>query len=82
MNATKYLVYRHGSNRANQELCDKMAVAIVAATSRQEACRIAQENLTFYANQTAEAIPESKANATDWDFVSEMAAQSDEFFVG
>lgn len=82
MNTTKYLIYRHGSNRANQELCNKMAVAIVAATSRQEACLIARQSVIFYANQTAEAVPESKASATDWNFVSEMAAQSDGFFVG
>lgn len=82
MKFTNYLIYRLGSNRANQELCNKMAVAIVAATSRQEACRIARQNVTFYANQVSEAVPESKANVTDWSFVSEMAAQSDEFFVG
>jgi hypothetical protein len=82
MKFTNYLIYRHGSNRANQELCNKLPVAIVAATSRQEACRIARQSVIFYANQTAEAIPESKANATDWDFVCEVAAQSDEFFVG
>lgn len=82
MKLTNYLVYRHGSNRANQELCSKMPVAIVAATSQQEACRIARQNVVFYANQVAEAVPESKASATDWNFVSEMAAQSDEVFVG
>lgn len=82
MNTTRYLVYRQGSNAANQSLCNKMPVAIVAATSRQEACRIARQNVTFYANQVSEAVPESKANVTDWSFVSEMAAQSDEFFVG
>lgn len=82
MKLTNYLIYRHGSNRANQELCSRMAVAIVAATSQQEACRIARQNVVFYANQVAEAVPESKANATDWSFVSEMAAQSDEVFVG
>lgn len=82
MNTTKYLVYRQGSNAANQSLCNKMPVAIVAATSRQEACRIARQSVIFYANQTAEAIPESKANATDWDFVCEVAALSDDFFVG
>jgi len=82
MKSTNYLIYRHGSNRANQERCSKMPVAIVCATSRQEACRIAQQNVIFHANQTAEAVSESKASATDWNFVGEMAAQSDEFFVG
>ena len=82
MKSTNYLIYRHGSNRANQELCNKMAVAIVAATSRQEACRIAQQNVLFYPDQTAEAVPASKASRVDWNFVGEMAAQSDEFFVG
>lgn len=82
MKLTNYLVYRHGSNAANQPLCSKVPVAIVAATSKSEACRIAIQNVVFYANQVASAVPESKANTTDWNFVCEMAAQSDEVFIG
>lgn len=76
MKATRYLVYRHGSNAANQVLCKTMPVAIVTATSKEEACQITKDNVTFYANQTAEAVPQSKASESDWKFVCEMAAQS------
>jgi hypothetical protein len=33
----KYLIYRHGSNAANQGMTDTMPVAIVEAKSREEA---------------------------------------------
>jgi hypothetical protein len=35
---TMYLVYRNGSNSANQSMCDQMPVAIVEAPSRAAAC--------------------------------------------
>lgn len=77
-----FLIYRRGSNAANQSMCNRMAVAIVTAADGNEARRIAEENVTFYANQTSEAVAEEEADADDWNEVSQMAAVSDEFYVG
>ncbi len=77
-----FLVYRNGSNAANQSMCNRMAVAIVTAEDASNARSIAEENVTFYANQSSEAVEESEADADDWNYVSKMAAQSDEFYVG
>jgi hypothetical protein len=66
---TKYLVYRHGSNSANQSMRQTMPLAIIEAKSKSEARQIAEEYHTFYANQSSEAIAESKASAKDWNQV-------------
>ena len=80
----EYLVYRHGSNAANQHLCNKMPVAIVAAVSREEACRTespenpgvydsawlaADSSVSCWANQRFSAIPRSRASVRDWNSV-------------
>lgn len=78
----RFLVYRHGSNAANQSMCSKLAVAIVTADDLDKAREIAEQHLTFYANQSSEAVAEDKADSDDWNYVSEMAARSDEFYVG
>lgn len=77
-----FLIYRNGSNAANQSMTPRMAVAIVTAQDADTARKIAEENLTFYVNQTSEAVAEEDADSDDWNFVGEMAAQSDQFFVG
>jgi hypothetical protein len=77
-----FLVYRNGSNAANQSMCNRMAVAIVTASDVDEARRIAEENVTFYVNQTSEAVPEEEADADDWNEVSRGAAESDQYYVG
>jgi hypothetical protein len=59
-----------------------MPVAIVTAENESEARRIAEENLTFYANQSSEAVTEADCDLDDWNYVSEMAAQSSGFYVG
>jgi len=46
-----YLVTRHGMNRANQHLVERMDVAIVEATSAEEAAKVASLLVTVYANQ-------------------------------
>jgi hypothetical protein len=78
----RFLIYRNGSNAANQSMCDRMAVAIVAANDAQEARAIAEENVLFYANQTSEAVTEEEADADDWNEVSQLAVVSNEFYVG
>jgi hypothetical protein len=78
----RFLIYRNGSNAANQSMCARMAVAIVAANDAQEARAIAEENVLFYANQTSEAVTEEEADSDDWNEVSELAAVSNDFFVG
>jgi len=77
----RFLIYRNGSNAANQSMCDRMAVAIVTAAYEDEARRIAEENVNFYANQTSEAVAEEEADKDDWNEVAVMAAVSDNFYV-
>lgn len=78
----RFLIYRNGSNAANQPRCNRMAVAIVTASNAREARTLAEENVLFYTNQSSDAIAEDEADAGDWNEVSQLAAVSDEFFVG
>lgn len=67
---TNYLIYRHGSNGANQSMCNKMPVAIVTAESKQaakDAVALERPEITVYANQFLSAIPESTAPVGDWN---------------
>jgi hypothetical protein len=72
----EYLVYRHGSNAANQHLCNKMPVAIVTAVSREKACRTetlenpgvydsawlaADSSVSCWANQYFSATPRQRS---------------------
>lgn len=85
-----FLIYRHGANRANQSLCDKMPVAIVEAESAAEALEEESDpkpsiyssrwlklapHVTAWANQTFSAVTEDKADADDWNAVVELSAQ-------
>lgn len=80
---TWYAVYRLGANRANTE----GLVAIVEATSRQEAERVQTHErptvydsawlalapeVTIWANQRVEAIPLSRASVVDVRAFQEM----------
>lgn len=67
--ARNYLVYRHGSNAANQSMCEKMPVAIVEADSAAEACDASGEDAHCYNNQWLSAVAEYHAPAADWDSV-------------
>lgn len=51
-----FLVYRHGSNAANQSMTPVSAVAIVDATNEVDAKRIASENVNCYNNQHLELV--------------------------
>jgi len=77
----RFLIYRNGSNVANQP-CNRRAVAIVTADNPEQARQIAEEHLVFFANQTSEAIPENEADADDWNAVSELSCHSGLYFVG
>ena len=76
----RYLVYRHGSNAANQSMRDTAPVAIVEAKSANEACAVESDpkptihssawlalnsDVTLYANQRVSAVPLSKARKAD-----------------
>jgi protein-disulfide isomerase-like protein with CxxC motif len=88
MQTHEYLIIRHGSNVANQG-CQRAAVAIVEATSREEAREQAargaviasdtytagEPTLTVYANQHLEAIPRSQASPSEWTAVLEADAR-------
>lgn len=60
-----YVVYRHGSNAANQSLCNKRIVGTVTAGNRGEACRLMARKVTVYRNQHLEAVPFSQLGKTD-----------------
>ncbi len=85
---TQYLIYRYGSNAANQPMCNKEAVAIVEAKSKAKATRrddsglnpegdivaAISDGVTVYANQSLEAVAESRASIRDWNYVLEQDA--------
>ena len=75
---TSFLIYRHGSNAANQSMTETAAVAIVDAANEDDAKKIAGENLTCYNNQHFEAVAESdltEEQCEDWNEVSSRDAE-------
>lgn len=62
---TKYAIYRHGSNAANQSACPKMLVGTITARSRAEACNRMYDKITVYNNQWLSAIPFSRLGKKD-----------------
>lgn len=73
-----YLIYRHGSNAANQSMTPIAAVAIVDAETEEQAKEIAAENMTCYNNQFFSAVLESdltEEQIDDWNSVSFDDAQ-------
>lgn len=73
-----YLIYRHGSNAANQSMTPVAAVAIVDAASEADAIRIAGENLTCYNNQFFEAVLEADLDENqceDWNEIGSRDAE-------
>ena len=81
-----YLVYRNGSNSANQSLCNCAPVAIVTASTREEACKTdaperptlhdsawlaADPSVTCWHNQHFSAVPVSHARSADLRAVEE-----------
>jgi hypothetical protein len=70
-----FLVYRHGSNAANQSMTPVAAVAIVDADTIESARKIASENVLCYSNQHLELVEEPDADTEDWNDVVERSAQ-------
>ena len=64
-----FLVYRHGSNAANQSVTPVMAVAIVDAPNELEARSIVAGNITVYANQFLSFVPDTEVDIDDWNDV-------------
>lgn len=61
----KYVIYRHGSNAANQSLCNKAIVGTITAANREEACKLMRNKVTVYHNQWLSAIPFSRLGKKD-----------------
>lgn len=66
-----FLIYRIGSNAANQSCRDRMAVAIVDAPTEALALEHAALNIEHFAGQHFEAVPEKEADSDDWNAVVE-----------
>lgn len=62
-----YLIYRHGSNAANQSMAPTMAAAIVDANSAEEAKAEALPYITLYANQYLSAVCEDDFDDADYE---------------
>jgi len=60
-----YVIYRHGSNAANQSACPKMIVGTIRAASRAEACNRMYDKVTVYNNQWLSAVPYSRLGKKD-----------------
>jgi|GEM_PF-5655454 len=69
MKAKTYIIYRHGWNTNNQNpeagLPEKMPVARLEATSPEEACQRAREQVTLYPNQYLSAEPADEVDARE-----------------
>lgn len=70
---TEYVIYRHGSNGANQPMTQTMPVGIysgtgaTAAERRQDACNKLLAEQAIYANQWLEAVPAVRVSADEKD---------------
>lgn len=70
-----YVVYRHGSNAANQSMCNRTIVGTIKAGSRAEACRLMSDEVTVYNNQWLSAVPFSRLGKAE----QRLAAERDEW---
>jgi hypothetical protein len=61
-----YGIARHGSNGANQSMCERTMLTLVKASSQKRAKEIAAKLYTVYNNQRLEAIPQSKLSQADY----------------
>jgi len=72
-----FLVYRHGSNAANQPMTPDAAVAIIDAADKAEARKVARDNINCYANQFLSFVAEeemTEEQMEDWNEVSNRDA--------
>jgi len=70
---TTYVVFRHGSNAANQGMRERMPVAFVEATSAEQA--VARCDANCYVNQRLTAQPVSRAPRADIRELQESIAR-------
>jgi hypothetical protein len=75
---TSWLIYRHGSNAANQSMVQKAAIDVIEADDAWTAKEKAAERHTVYANQWLEAVPEEEADSDDWNAAIESSMAADE----
>lgn len=75
--STSYVIYRHGSNGANQSMTQVMSIGIYTGTGRtavareEDACEQAREDHTVYANQWLSAIPATRASIEEYEAARE-----------
>ena len=82
----EYVVYRHGSNGANQSMTQTMPIGIYSGTGktaterRHAAQEAAAQEHTVYANQWLDAIPSSRVSAAEQELAweNQMAGQPSE----
>ena len=74
---TKYVIYRHGSNAANQSACPKMIVGTITARSRAEACNRMIDKVTVYNNQWLSAVPFSRLGKKDQVIAAERDIENE-----
>jgi len=76
---TTYVIYRKGSNAANQP-CEFgwVPVYVLEAGSRGEAEQAALEHVTCYANQILDARPASRVSRSDWQAACVAKSEADE----
>lgn len=73
---TRYIIYRHGSNAANQSMTQTMVLGSIDAASKKDAIGQAAARYTCYVNQRFEAKPISRCSKADqqWAFESDAMA--------
>ena len=71
---TNYLIYRHGSNAANQSMTPVMPIAIIESKTLNAAIAKARDEHTVYPNQFLTGVCESKAKSSDWNCICEQEA--------
>lgn len=60
-----YVVYRHGSNSANQPMTQKMVVGAIEASNSDSACYLMQDRVTCFNNQYLSARAWNSASRAD-----------------
>ena len=71
-----WLIYRHGSNHANQSMTSVMPLTIAEGASEVEALDAAAEEHSVYSNQHLTAVAEDDADLDpdDWNLAGERDA--------
>ena len=83
MKKVSYAITRHGSNSANQSMCEAAEIDIISAHSKEAAVSFAYKKAhegryTLYANQTLSARPLSSLSKTDRQLLEETVYLEEE----